>query len=375
MKYYLIAGEASGDLHASRLMKSLAAEDPEADFRFRGGDMMAGVGGTLVAHYRDEAVMGFSDVLRKGPRLLHSIRSCKRDILLWKPDAVILTDYPGFNLKIAKFAHNKGIRVIWYIAPKTWASRSSRNKALRKYVDQLFLIFPFELNYFRKQGVPFIYEGNPLVEEIDEAPKEIVAYGPYIAILAGSRKGEISRMMPVCMEVADALHATERYSGYKFIVAGAPARNPDDYSKWLIGREDYVQLVFGKTYGVIAGAEAAIVNSGTASLETAIIGTPQLVCWSSSPLTVWLARHVLKVGNHIHYISLGNLILDREVFREFIQEDFNTASVKSELCRLVEDEPYRKCMLAGYAGIRSALGGVGASQRVARDIVAGLRKQ
>lgn len=373
MKYYLIAGEASGDLHASYLMNALRGEDPDARFRFRGGDLMAREGGEKAADYRDEAVMGFSDVLGKLPSLLRSIRACKRDILEYKPDALILVDYPGFNLRIAKFAHRKGIRVIWYIAPKTWASRSGRNRALRKYVDTLFVIFPFELDYFKRHGVPYIYEGNPLVEEISHAPKDPVFEGPSIAILPGSRKGEIATMMPVCMKVADDLHALPQYSCYKFVIAGAPSRNEGDYAPWLKGREEYVSLVFGKTYGVVSGAQAAIVNSGTASLETAILGTPQLVGWASSPVTVWLARHVLKVGKHISFISLGNLTLGREVFREFIQEDFNEGSVLAELQRLIEDKAYRERMLEGYAQIRFALGGDGASARIARDIVSALK--
>ncbi len=368
MRYYLIAGEASGDLHASNLMKSLKRTDPEAEFRFRGGDLMVAVGGTLVRHYKEGAVMGFGDVLSKGFKLLSDLDACKKDILEWKPDAVILIDYPGFNLKIAKFAHKKGIKVFYYIAPKTWASRSSRNKALKKYVDMLYIVFPFEVPYFTEHEVPFVYKGNPLVEAVSRTRFGTVCDGRYVAILPGSRKGEISRMMPVCMEVADQLHKLRAYRDIKFIVAGAPSRSKEDYAPYLKGRERYVRLVFGKTYSVLKGAEAAIVNSGTASLEAALIGTPQLVGWSTSPVTIFIAKHILKVGSHVKYISLGNLIVDRPVFREFIQDDFNPASVRGELLQLLDDEFYRKRMIQGYDEIRNALGGGSASRSVARDM-------
>lgn len=374
MKYYLIAGEASGDLHASNLMKGLAAEDPQAEFRFVGGDLMAEVAGHApVRHYREGAVMGGTDVIRKGGMLLRNIRATKADILAWQPDVVILIDYPGFNMKIAKFAHGKGLKVFYYIAPKTWASREGRNRKLRRYVDRLFIVFPFEIPYFTQKGIPFIYKGNPLVDAVASASFETVCEGDYIAILAGSRKGEISRMMPVCMEVADRLHSLPEYAGFKFIVAGAPARSAEDYSQWLEGR-DYVELVFGKTYSVLKGARAAIINSGTASLEAALIGTPQVVCWSTSPFTAFLARKVLRVMDHIKYVSLGNLILDRLAFRELIQEDFNTEEVLAEVRRLAEDGAYRLRMIADYAEIRESLGGGGASRAVAAEMTAILKK-
>ena len=221
MKYYLIAGEASGDLHASNLMKGLAAEDPQAQFRFWGGEKMAAVGGELVHHYKEGAVMGASEVLRKGGKLLANLRNCKRDLLAWHPDAVILVDYPGFNMKIARFAHSHGLKVFYYIAPKTWASREGRNRELKRYVDMLYIVFPFEIPYFESKGIPFVYKGNPLVEAIDKADRTPVCEGPSIAILPGSRKAEISRMMPVCMEVADALHALPAYKDFKFLVARA----------------------------------------------------------------------------------------------------------------------------------------------------------
>lgn len=368
MKYYIVAGEASGDLHGSNLMKGLYAEDPEADIRFWGGDMMlaaaeaAGPGrGALVHHYRDGAVMGISDVLLKAGRLLGNVRACKADIAAWKPDAVILIDYPGFNFKIAEYAHKAGFKVFYYIAPKTWASRERRNRKLKEYVDRLFIVFPFEIDYFTRKGIPFVYKGNPLVDAVDSHEYARPVEGPYVALLAGSRKGEISRMMPVCMEAADRL-------GCKVVIAGAPARSEQDYAPYIAGRSN-VELVFGRTYDVLKYADAAVINSGTASLEAALIGTPQVVCWSGSGLTIFVARHIFKVGDHLKFISLGNLIVGREAFRELIQEDFTAEAVVDEVRRLTDDGAYRARMMSDYADIRAALGGAGASRAVAREMI------
>ena len=368
MRYYIVAGEASGDLHGSNLMKGLYAEDPEAEIRFWGGDLMcsavSGDGrgrGALVRHYREGAVMGISDVLGKAGRLLGNVKACKADIAAWRPDVVILIDYPGFNFKIAKFAHNAGFKVFYYIAPKTWASREGRNRKLRKYVDRLFIVFPFEIPYFEQRGIPFIYKGNPLVDAVDSHVYSRPVEGSYIALLAGSRKGEISRMMPVCMEAADRL-------GCKVVIAGAPARSEADYAPFIAGR-DNVELIFGRTYDIMKYADAAIINSGTASLEAALIGTPQVVCWSGSKLTMFVARHIFRVGDHLSYISLGNLIVGREAFRELIQEDFTADAVVAEVRRLTGDGAYRARMMSDYADIRSALGGTGASRAVAREMI------
>ena len=294
MRYYIIAGEASGDLHGSNLMKGLYAEDPEAVVRFWGGDLMlaaasgAGTGrGALVRHYREGAVMGISDVLSKAGRLMRNVRACKADIAAWRPDVVILIDYPGFNFKIAEFAHKAGFKVFYYIAPKTWASREGRNRKLKQFVDRLFIVFPFEVPYFEQRGIPFVYKGNPLVDAVDSHAYSRPVEGNYVALLAGSRKGEISRMMPVCMEAADRL-------GCKVVIAGAPARSEADYAQFIAGRRN-VELVFGRTYDILKYADAAIINSGTASLEAALIGTPQVVCWSGSGLTVFVARHRCRV--------------------------------------------------------------------------------
>ena len=374
MKYYLIAGEASGDLHASNLMKGLAAEDPEAEFRFWGGELMAAVGGTMVQDYKEGAVMGLTDTLAKAGKLLGNLSRCRKDIIGWKPDVVILIDYPGFNMKIAKFCHQNGIRVFYYIAPKTWASRESRNRKLKAWVDRLFIVFPFEIPYFTKKGIPFIYKGNPLIDAVDNASTRNIQTGRYIAMLAGSRKGEISRMMPVLMETADRLHTLPEYADMKFVLAGAPSRTPEDYTPWLEGRSDYVKVVFGETYSVLKGARAAVINSGTASLEAALIGTPQVVGWSTSALTAWVARKVLKVMDNIKYISLGNLIVDRLAFKELVQEDFTADKVCKEVRRLVEDEVYRSKMLSNYRDIRNSLGGRGASSAVAKAMIEEIRK-
>lgn len=368
MKYYLIAGEASGDLHGSNLMKGLLQEDPGADIRFWGGGMMEAAGGTKVRDYKATAVMGLTDVLANLGRISRNLKDCKADILEWKPDVVILIDYPGFNMKIARFCHEHGIRVFYYIAPKTWASREGRNRKLKAWVDRLFIVFPFEIPYFESRQIPFIYKGNPLVDAVDNHEYRRPEEGRYIAILAGSRKAEIARTMPKAMRMADILHALPEYAGCKFIVAGAPSRTPEDYDRHIGGR-DYVEVVFGRTYDVLKFADAALINSGTASLEAALTGTPQVVCWSTSFVTAVLAKYVLRVLDHIKYISLGNLILDRLAFRELIQYDFTPEECAAEIRRLTEDLPYRERMLADYREIRQRLGGTGASRAVAKAMI------
>lgn len=371
MRYYLIAGEASGDLHGSNLVKGLLAEDPEAECRCRGGDLMQAAGATLACHYREGAVM-VADVLFKAGKLLRQLRDCKRDIAAWQPDVVILIDYPGFNMRIAKWCHARGIRVFWYIAPKTWASRASRNRKLKAWVDRLFIIFPFEVPYFTKEGVPFIYKGNPLLDAVDEHVYERPVEGRYIALLAGSRKDEIRRMMPRMMQTADLLAARPGWEDVRFVVAGAPARSEADYLPYIAGRKN-VDLIFGRTYDILRYADAAMVNSGTASLETVLIGTPQVVVWSTAFLVAWVLDKVHFL-DRIRFISLGNLCLGREAFRELLQWFFTPEAASAEVARLVEDAPYREKMLADYAEIRSLLGGTGASRAVARAMIEEIRK-
>ena len=384
MKYYIIAGEASGDLHGSNLMKGLYDEDAEACVRFWGGPLMNAVyrehetGEGLVEDYRGGAVMGLFEVLRKAPQLLNRVGRCKKDIAAWHPDVVILIDYPGFNFKIAEFAHGAGFKVYYYIAPKVWASREGRIRKLKAWVDKLFIVFPFEKEYFEKHGVPYEYAGNPLVDAIAGSPslsesrqdflsRTGLPDQPWIVLLAGSRSMEINSMMPVFMQVADAWHAT--HPTELFVVAAAPSRTMQDYARFLEGR-DYVKVVFGETYGALRHAQAAVINSGTASLEAALIGTPQVVGYRMMGATTAMARRVLKVP----YISLGNLILGRQAFQELILEKFKAPNLLAELTRLVEDAPYRQKMQADYAEIRQLLGGTGASAAVARAMIEDLRK-
>lgn len=374
MRYYIIAGEASGDLHGSNLMKGILNEDPQADIRFWGGDLMNNVYPGLVRHYKEGAVMGFVEVLAKAGRLLRNVKFCKQDILEWNPDVVILIDYPGFNFKIAEFAHKAGYKVFYYIAPKVWASREGRIKKLRKYVDKLFIVFPFEIPYFDSKGIEYIYKGNPLVDAVDnsKAMKESredflkrcsLPDSPVIAMLAGSRKAEISTMMPVLTEFAAKMHKIPEYSEYQFLIAGAPARNIKDYSAWLNEENSsYIKILFGETQSIIRHAEAGVINSGTASLETALFGTPQVVGYITNPITYWVAKKIIK----IKYISLGNLIVDRLAFKEFIQHACNADALVAEIRSLIEDKTYRRHMLDEYAEIRSALGGSGASAAIAK---------
>lgn len=402
MRYYIIAGEASGDLHGSNLMKGIYAEDPQAEIRFWGGDLMESVwaesepvsptaGGVvsetafpsgLVRHYKDGAIIGFVEVFVKARMLLGNVSFCKKDILQWKPDVVILIDYPGFNFKIAEFAHKAGFKVFYYIAPKVWASREGRIKKLKAYVDKLFIVFPFEIPYFTQKGIPFIYKGNPLIDAIDgsramnETREDFIQRNnlsdrPVIAMLAGSRKGEISTMMPVLTEFAAKMRELPQYADYQFIIGGAPARTMSDYEPWLTeDNRKYIKVLFGETQSIIRHAEAAVVNSGTASLETVLFNTPQVVGYIGNPLTYLIAKRIVK----LKYISLGNLIIDKGAFREFIQDDCNPDKILAEVRSLIENEDYRNRMLDDYADIRNALGGSGASAAVAGAMIEELKK-
>lgn len=386
-RYYIIAGEASGDLHGSNLMRGIFQEDPSAQVRFWGGALMDSVyrdhqvpGGGLVRDYKDGAVMGFTQILLHWNRFARRFKDCTSDILSWNPDVVILIDYPGFNFRVAEFAHKHGLKVFYYIAPKVWASREGRIRKLKAYVDKLFIVFPFEIPYFSAKGVDFIYKGNPLVDAVDGAsdvsmPREEFLRSaslpdkPVIALLAGSRTSEISSMMPTFMQFADMMHSMEEYSGYQFVVAAAPARTLSDYSRYIGGR-DYVKVVFGRSYGVMKHAEAAVVNSGTASLECALIGTPQVVAYKGAAVNFFIAKSIIK----IKYISLGNLILGRTCFRELLQYYFTPENVLAEVRRLLEDGWYRDRMLEGYSRIRESLGGTGASAAVAKAMIEELEK-
>ena len=396
MKYYIIAGEASGDLHGSNLMKGIYAEDPQAEIRFWGGDLMKSVWGStvlkstsdqdpassgLVRHYKEGAVMGFVEVLMKARKLLGNVSFCKKDIRTWNPDVVILIDYPGFNFKIAEFAHKAGFKVFYYIAPKVWASREGRIRKLKAYVDKLFIVFPFEKPYFDARGIDYIYKGNPLVDAVDgsaamsESREAFLTRNnledkPIIAMLAGSRKGEISTMMPVLSEFASKMHSLERYSEYQFLIAGAPSRTMKDYEPWLSEENrKYIKVLFGQTQSIIRQAEAGVINSGTASLETALLGTPQVVGYITNPITYRIARKIVK----IKYISLGNLIIDRLAFKEFIQDECNSDALVAEIRELIENQERKTKMLSDYSDIRNALGGCGASSAVAKAMIEELK--
>lgn len=388
MKYYIIAGEASGDLHGSNLMRGLYQEDSAADIRFWGGDLMNEVykehqdGVGLVQDYKDGAIIGFIQVALKARSYFEKFKRCFADISSWNPDVVILIDYPGFNFRVAEWAHNKGFKVYYYIAPKVWASREGRIKKLKAFVDKLFIVFPFEIPYFTKKGIDFIYKGNPLIDAIDNSValkenreeflrRNSLPDSQIIALMAGSRTGEISSMMPVFMEFADKMHALHEYADYQFIVAAAPSRSMSDYSKYVSGREAYVKVVFGQSYAVLRHAVAAVVNSGTASLETALIGTPQVVAYKGADINFVIAKQIIK----IRFISLGNLILNRTCFRELLQFYFTPDNVLQEVLRMIEDTEYRENMLAGYQEIRNALGGRGASAAVAKAMIEELRKR
>ena len=365
MKYYLIAGEASGDLHGSNVMKGLKGADLNADFRFLGGDMMQSVGGTLVKHYKEGAVMGIVEIIGKLRKIFKNLSMCKKDILTYKPDVIILIDYPGFNIKIAKFAKKHGIKVFYYIAPKVWAWREYRVKSLKKYVDQLFIIFPFEVDYFKKVGIDAVYEGNPLVDTIINSPamseseaefRERVSIDtekPIIALLAGSRVSEIEYLLPRYVEIAKIFE-----DKFQFLLATAPSIDRERYDKHL--KHSSIVPIAKETYSILRWAKAAIIASGTASLEAALIGTPQVVGYGGSPISYSIAKRFVKVK----YISLGNLIIDRLAFKELIQQECTPDNLASELSRLLYDTAYISAMTESYNEIRENLGTPGASVRI-----------
>ena len=352
MKYYLIAGEASGDLHASHLMRSLKEIDNEADFRFFGGDLMEAVGGTRVRHYRDLAYMGLIPVLLHLPTILKNMKFCKQDITSWQPDCVILVDYPGFNLHIAKYVKSRtNIPVYYYISPKIWAWKEHRSKAIKRDVDELFSILPFEVEFFeQKHHYPIHYVGNPTADEVrtylSAFQKNDKRTEKIIALLAGSRKQEIKDNLPTMIEVVKPY-----MNEYHVVLAGAPGIEPDYYRPFIA--ESGVELVHGKTFDLLAQAHAALVTSGTATLETACFNVPQVVCYKL-PLPK-IAPFVRKWLIKVKYISLVNLIADREVVKEILDKTYTVAFIRQELGKIL-DGPDRQRMLDGYAEVRRRLG-------------------
>ena len=370
MKYYLIAGEASGDLHASNLMKSLKEQDKNADFRFYGGEKMAAVGGTLVKHYRELAYMGFIPVLLHLRTILKNMRLCKQDIVSWNPDVVILIDYPGFNLDIAKFVKSKtNIPVYYYISPKIWAWKEHRIKNIKRDVDELFSILPFEVEFFKKHNYPIHYVGNPCVDAISNYlasnEKTVKETSPTIALLAGSRKQEIKD------NLTKMLRAASSFKDYKLVIAGAPNIEEKYYRKYIPEGID-VEIVFGKTYEVLQNSSAALVTSGTATLETAILRVPQVVCYyiACGKFVSFLRKHLLKVP----YISLVNLVANKEVVTELVAHLMNENNVKKELGEILPGGSKRQQMLEDYEEMNRILGGAGASERAAKAMIETLSK-
>ncbi len=372
MKYYLIAGEASGDLHASRLMQSLQREDPEAAFRFYGGDLMAKVGGTRVKHYSELAYMGFIPVLMHLPTILKNMRNAKRDISEWKPDVVILVDYPGFNLDIAKYVHAKRIcPVYYYIAPKIWAWKEHRIKRIRRDVDELFSILPFEVEFFeQKHQFPIHYVGNPTREEVDEFRGERreergKRREEVIALLAGSRRQEIKDNLPAMIE------ATRSYADqYDVVLAGAPAIPAEYYQPFVEGT--HVRVVHDQTYKLLSEATAALVTSGTATLETCCFGVPQVVSYRL-PMA-WAYGLLRKLLLKVRYVSLVNLIAGREVVPELVADTFSVEALKRELARIMPGGEGREPMLRGYEEVRQRLGSQCAPDEAARQMIKQLKK-
>lgn len=371
MKYYLIAGEASGDLHASNLMRALKAQDTEADFRYWGGDLMQKAGGTLVKHYRELAFMGFSEVVMNIRTIFKNIKYCKKDIENYAPDVILFIDYPGFNFRIAKWAHQKGYRTHYYISPQLWAWKENRIKAVKRDIDEMYVILPFEKKFYEdKHNFPVHFVGHPLLDAIEQreelSEKDFLTTHnlsdkPIIALLPGSRKQEISKMLSTMLKVVS------YYPDYQFVIAGAPSQEPEFYKSFI--KKDNVSFVADKTYDLLAHSTAALVTSGTATLETALFDVPEVVCYKGSVISYHIAKRVID----LEFISLVNLIMDREVVKELIQGDFKLKQLRFELALILEENE-RDHMFENYRRLRKKLGGTGASATTAKLIVEHIKK-
>ncbi len=369
MKYFLIAGEASGDLHGANLMKALQEEDPDARFRYFGGDRMAGVADGLVVHYREMAYMGYVEVLTHLRAISRNMKKCRESILEFRPDVVILIDYPGFNLRMAGFARRQGFRVFYYISPKLWAWKQGRVKKIRAWVDRLFIILPFEQEFFARHGVEAEYLGNPVVDEVAARrtaltpPSRFLASlgldeRPVLALLPGSRRQELHYHLPVMLE------AVRSFTGHHILIAGAPSFTEEDYLPYL--GDSGARVVFGATYDLLHASQAALVASGTATLETALMEVPQVVMYRMNAVTYLIGKHFVRVP----YISLVNLILGREAVKELIQHEMNPARIRQETERILPvDAPARLTMLDDYRRLQEILGAPGVSRRVAARMV------
>ena len=372
MKYYLIAGEASGDLHGANLMRALQQIDPKAVFRFWGGDRMEAVGGKLIKHYRDLAFMGFWEVVTNLRTILRNIDFCKRDITQFQPDALIFIDYPGFNMRIAKWAKEQGIPTHYYISPQIWAWKENRIKAIKRDVDAMYVILPFEKDFYEgKHQYPVHFVGHPLLDAIAarrEVSQQVFVQEnglderPIIALLPGSRKQEIAKMLSVMLSVVGSYHE------FQFVIAGAPSLGYDFYKQFI--KEENVHFVSGKTYDLLSHAHAALVTSGTATLETALFRVPEVVCYRGNWISYQIAKRVIS----LKYISLVNLIMDAPVVTELIQGALNTRNLKAELDKLL-DPAYRERLLKDYQALRERLGNEGASQRTAQAIYDSLQNK
>lgn len=377
MKYFIIAGEASGDLHASNLMREIKNQDENADFCFLGGDLMAAVGGKMIKHYRDMAFMGFIAVLKNASTIKQNMDDCKKALIEYAPDVLILIDYPSFNLRIAEFAKKElNIPVYYYISPKIWAWKTFRIRSIKKYIDRMFTILPFETEFYSKYDYKVEYVGNPSVDSVCNRPNQEQTYEdfchanslplkPIIALLPGSRRQEIKACLPRMIESA------EHFTDYQIVVSGAPGVEESFYSSVLKGKE--VNIVFGQTYELLQQSYAAVVNSGTATLETALIGTPQVVVYhvAFGRLASVLRKLVIKVK----YISLVNLIAQKEAVKELIAHQFTTANITYELEMILRNESYRSAILNDYAKIKKVLGKPGAAANAAKKIVKHLSKR
>lgn len=374
MKYFLIAGEPSGDLHGANLIKGLRKADPAAEFRFWGGDLMAAAGGAqnLCKHYRETSFFGVVQVLRNLGTIRRQMRECREEVAAWQPDVLILVDYPGFNMKMARWAHARGIRTFYYIAPKVWASREGRIRALRRDVDRLFVIFPFECDYFPRHGIEPLFEGNPLVDALEArraalpTPEEFRRRNgldprPIIALLAGSRRSEIRKNLPLMARLA------QRFEGWQFVVAGVPWLDRALYEEAAAGSG--IRYVCDQTYEVLLAAEAAVVTSGTATLETALLGTPEVVVYRLPAIEYRCMPLVVRCP----WISLVNLNLGRESVAEVLQSNLDTTRAERELRAILPGGEKRERMLADFRELRTIIGGPGASDRFAARMVELLR--
>lgn len=370
MKYYIIAGEASGDLHGSNLMKALFEEDKSADIRFWGGDLMQNVGGTLVSHYKERAFMGFFEVVKNLVKVLNFIKFCKEDIFKFQPDVVIFIDNSGFNLRIAKWAKKQGFRTNYYISPQVWASRAGRVKDIKRDIDHLFVILPFEEAFYQKFDYKVTFVGHPLIDAIaDRTQVSLRQFReeyqlsnlPIIAILPGSRKQEITKMLSVMLSIID------DYKDYQFVIAGAPSQEFEFYNQ-IIG-DKKVAFINNKTYDLLSVSYAALVASGTATLETALFKVPQVVCYKGGNISYQIAKRIIT----LKFISLVNLIMDKEVVTELIQNDFNKKNLQKELSKILSQNQREKLFLQ-YYDLEKKLGAKGASKKVAQMIVGELKK-